>query len=205
MEKYCMVIDLMKCTGCMSCVVACKSEHNSPNNVFQTFVLEKELGRFPDVNRIMFPVLCNHCEKPTCVDVCPSGASFRREDGIVVIDYEQCIGCVSCVEHCPYSVRTLVDDERMLYADGKTAFEKPVNQKILKDVVTKCDFCYHRVENGQVPICSVICPTEARIFGDLSEKESEVNVLIKEKKGWQMMPEKGTDPRVFYLGSSGDD
>jgi len=202
MEKYGMVIDLVKCTGCMSCVVACKAEHNAPNGILQTFVLEKELGRFPDVNRIMFPVLCNHCEEPTCVDVCPTGASYQRDDGIVAIDYHKCIGCLACIEHCPYHVRVLVTDDRMLYADGKTAFERPVHQKMIKNAVTKCDFCYHRVEKGQPPACAQICPTQARIFGDLTDQASEVSRLIREKKGWQLLAEKGTKPRVFYIGST---
>ncbi len=200
MARYGMVIDLKRCIGCNACVIACKSEHNSPGGVLQTAVLEKELGKFPDTNRIFMPVLCNHCEQPTCADVCPTKATYQRDDGVVMIDYETCIGCCACIEHCPYHVRTLVLDNRTVYADGETVFEKPVHQKILNKVATKCDFCYHRVETGIQPSCCEVCPTGARVFGDLSDDASTVNALIKKHDGWQMLPEKGTDPCVYYIG-----
>lgn len=200
MARYGMVVDLKKCIGCNACVVACKSEHNTPTGVMQTSVLEKEMGKFPDTNRIFLPVLCNHCENPTCAEVCPTKATYQREDGMVMIDYEKCIGCCACIEHCPYHVRELVQDSRTLYPDGETVFEKPVHQKILDKVAVKCDFCYHRVENGQDPACCEVCPTKARVFGDLSEETSEVNSLIEKHNGWQMLPEEGTKPCVFYIG-----
>ena len=200
MARYGMVVDLKKCVGCNACVVTCKSEHNTPTGILQTTVLEKEMGTFPDTNRIFVPVLCNHCETPTCAEVCPTKATYQREDGMVMIDYEKCIGCCACIEHCPYHVRELVQDSRTLYPDGKTVFEKPVHQKILDKVVVKCDFCYHRVEKGQQPACCEVCPTKARVFGDLSDETSKVSRLIKEHNGWQMLPEKGTKPCVFYIG-----
>jgi molybdopterin-containing oxidoreductase family iron-sulfur binding subunit len=195
-----MVIDLKRCIGCNACVMACKSEHNSPGGVLQTAVLEKELGKFPNTNRVFVPVLCNHCEQPTCADVCPTKATYQRDDGMVMIDYEACIGCCACIEHCPYHVRTLVLDNRTLFADGEKVFEKPVHQKILSNVATKCDFCYHRVENGMQPACCDVCPTGARVFGDLSDDSSTVRTLIEKYNGWQMLPEKGTDPCVYYIG-----
>ena len=130
MAKYGMVVDLKRCIGCNACVTACKSEHNTPSGVLQTGVLEKEMGIFPDAIRVFVPVLCNHCEDPTCVDVCPTEASFKRDDGVVMIDFEKCIGCSSCVEHCPYKARVLVKDNRTVFFDGVTEFEKPVFQKI---------------------------------------------------------------------------
>ena len=200
MARYGMVVDLKKCVGCNACVVTCKSEHNTPSGILQTSVLEKEMGTFPNTNRIFVPVLCNHCENPTCAEVCPSKATYQRDDGMVMIDYEKCIGCCACIEHCPYHVRELVQDSRTLYPDGKTVFEKPVHQKILDKVAVKCDFCYHRVEEGQQPACCEVCPTKARVFGDLSEETSEVSSLIKKHDGWQMLPEEGTKPCVFYIG-----
>jgi len=200
MARYGMVIDLKKCIGCYSCVVACKSEHNTPTGIFQTSVLEKEMGRFPDVIRVFFPVLCNHCEEPTCVDVCPTKASYKTDDGVVAIDYEKCMGCGACIEHCPYHVRDMVLDNRTLYADGKTVFEKPVYQRIPNKVATKCDFCFHRVEKGLQPACVEVCPTDARIFGDFEDEDATVNKLKDEHDGWQLLPEKGTEPRVYYIG-----
>ncbi len=200
MPRYGMVVDLKKCIGCYSCVAACRSEHNTPNNVFQTGVLEKEMGKFPDAIRVFVPVLCNHCEEPTCVNVCPTEATYKRDDGVVMIDFEKCIGCGACIEHCPYHARVLVEDNRTLFFDGKTVFEKPVHQKIPQKVAVKCDFCYFRVEKGLQPSCVEVCPTNARVFGDLSEKEGTLWDLIRKYNGWQMLPEKGTEPSVYYVG-----
>lgn len=200
MPKQGMVIDLKKCIGCHSCVLACKSEHNSPNNILQTTVLEKEMGKFPNAVRVFFPVLCNHCGDPTCVEVCPTKATYKRDDGVVMIDFEKCIGCSACIEHCPYHARTLVVDNRTVFFDGKTIFEKPVHQKIPVNVAVKCDFCFHKVDRGLKPACVEVCPTDSRIFGDLSDEEGELCTLIRRYNGWQMLPEKGTDPNVYYIG-----
>jgi len=200
MAKYGMVIDLRKCIGCNTCVAACKAEHLTPTGLFQTSVIEKEMGKFPKTIRVFVPVLCNHCEEPPCVDVCPTGATYKRDDGIVIIDYDKCIGCGACIEHCPYHARTFVDDERTVYYDGKTIFEKPVYQKIPKKVAIKCDFCFHRLEQGLLPACVEVCPTSARIFGDLEDPESEIRELIEKYKAWTMLPDKGTEPQVYYIG-----
>jgi molybdopterin-containing oxidoreductase family iron-sulfur binding subunit len=195
-----MLVDLRKCVGCNACVVACKSEHNSPSGIFNTRVLDKEMGEFPKVIRVFVPVLCNHCDEAVCAEVCPTKATQKQDNGIVNIDYDKCIGCAACVEHCPYQVRTLVKDNRRLYPDGKTVFTKPVHDVIPNNVVTKCDLCYYRLEKGNTSSCAEICPTEARIVGDLSDKNSKINELIEKYKAWTMLPEKGTCPRVYYIG-----
>ena len=200
MRRYGMVIDLKRCIGCYSCVAACKSEHNTPGNLFQTRILDREMGQFPGSVRVFVPVLCNHCRTPTCVDVCPTHASYQREDGIVLIDFDKCIGCAACVEHCPYHARVMVEDNRTLFPDGETVFEKPVHQIILQKVAIKCDFCFHRVEAGLLPACVEVCPAGARIFGDLSDSEGRLQALIRRHGGWQMLPEKGTDPSIYYVG-----
>ncbi len=195
-----MVVDLKKCIGCNACVVACKSEHNAPTGILQTFVLEKEIGKFPEANRVFVPVLCNHCREATCIDVCPTKATYQRDDGIVMIDYKKCIGCVACIEHCPYKVRQLVTDNRVLFSDGESVFEKPVFDPIPNNVVTKCDFCFHRVDQGIKPACVEVCPTKARIFGDLSDEKSDAARLIEKFNSWSMLPEEGTEPSVYYIG-----
>jgi molybdopterin-containing oxidoreductase family iron-sulfur binding subunit len=195
-----MVVDLKRCVGCNACAVACKSEHNAPSGILLTSVLEREYGTFPHANRVFVPVLCNHCDLPVCAEVCPTGATHKREDGVVFIDYERCIGCCACIEHCPYHVRTLVRDNRTLYPDGQTVFERPVHQRILNRVATKCDFCYHRIDAGRVPACVEVCPTSARVFGDLADPSSAPSRLLREHSGWQMLPEKQTAPGVYYIG-----
>jgi len=200
MPRYGMVVDLRKCIGCQSCVVACKSEHNTPTGILQTNVLERELGKFPNVVRVFLPVLCNHCEEPTCVEVCPSKATTKREDGVVMIDFDKCIGCGACVEHCPYHARVLVQENRILFPDGKTVFEKPVYQKIPGNVALKCDFCFFRLAKGKQPACVEVCPTAARVFGDVGDPKSVVSGLIQKHNAWVMLPDKNTKPQVYYIG-----
>ena len=200
MPRYGMVVDLRKCIGCQSCVVACKSEHNTPTGILQTNVLEREMGKFPNVVRVFLPVLCNHCDEPTCVEVCPSQATTKREDGVVMIDFDKCIGCGACVEHCPYHARVLVQDNRTLFPDGKTVFEKPVHQKIPGNVALKCDFCFFRLAKGKQPACVEVCPTGARVFGDVEDPKSIVSGLIQKYNAWVMLPDKNTKPQVHYIG-----
>ena len=201
MARYGMVIDLKKCVGCNACVVACKSEHSSPNGIFQTMVLEQEKGVFPNAIRLFVPVLCNHCENPACVEVCPTGATYRREDGLVLIDNQKCIGCCACIEHCPYNARSLVKDNRILFPDNETMFEKPVAQPVLNNTVIKCDFCYHRIGEHLQPLCCEVCPTQARIFGDLKNDQSKIHSLTHCGGVWQMLTEHGTNPSIFYIGN----
>jgi molybdopterin-containing oxidoreductase family iron-sulfur binding subunit len=197
-----MVIDLKKCVGCNACTVACKSEHNTPGGILFTSVLDKEMGKFPDVIRVFVPILCNHCEQPSCADVCPSKATYRREDGIVMIDYDLCMGCAACVEHCPYHARDLVGDPRtvLMHEGRERVFERPVHRRIPERVAAKCDFCFFRVERGEEPACAALCPTGARIFGDLNDPNSAASMVIRELSGWTLLPEKGTEPRVYYVG-----
>ncbi len=200
MARYGMLIDLKKCVGCNACAVACKSEHNLPNGICFTMVLEKERGVFPKSIRIFLPVLCNHCEHPTCVDVCPTTATYQREDGVVVIDNSKCIGCCACIEHCPYHVRQIVVDNRTLYPDNVTSFQKPVPQEIRNNTIVKCNMCFHRIDRSKQPACCEVCPTQARIFGDLSDQLSPISRLVKGDIIWRMLPEKNTFPCVYYKG-----
>jgi len=173
-----MVIDLRKCTACHACSVACKSEFGVPLGVFKSWVKIEEKGRFPNVRKVFLPRLCNHCANPPCVPVCPTNATYAREDGTVVIDDNICIGCKACVSACPYNSR----------------FINPVKRK-----ADKCDFCLHRVENGVVPACLNTCPAKTRIFGDLDDPESEASKILKKNATQVLKPELGTDPQVYYI------
>lgn len=199
MARYGMVIDLDMCIGCNACTMACKAEHGTPTGVFFAKVLEKEVGKFPAARRVFLPVLCNHCEKPGCMDVCPTGATYKREDGIVLIDYELCIGCRSCMEACPYGPRTFYEGDGTYFPGQKTPFEE-VKRNYTDGVVMKCNFCADRVDQGREPACVQTCPTDCRIFGDLDDPKTEAARLVAEKKGRPLLPEKGLDPAVFYIG-----
>jgi molybdopterin-containing oxidoreductase family iron-sulfur binding subunit len=200
MARYGMVIDLNICIGCNACTMACKAEHATPPGIFFSKVLEKEVGKYPAARRIFLPVLCNHCGNPACMEVCPTGATSKRDDGIVLVDYDLCIGCRSCMEACPYGPRSFYKEEDTYYAEGKTRFEES-KQRYPEGVVMKCNFCVDRVDQGLDPACVVTCPTECRIFGDLDDPQSRVSQIVAEKKARPLLPEKGLEPSVFYVGS----
>jgi tetrathionate reductase subunit B len=175
-----MVIDLRTCIGCHACSVACKAEFDVPLGVWMSWVKQVERGKFPNTQRHFLPRLCNHCENPPCVEACPTKASYQREDGIVLIREERCIGCRLCIAACPYDAR----------------FSHPE-----KKIANKCTLCAHRVDEGVVPACVNTCQGEARIFGDLNDPTSEVARLVAKEPVQVLKSELGTEPRVFYIGA----
>ena len=215
MTRWGMVIDLQKCIGCYSCQVACKQEHFLPPDIFFNRVVIGETGKYPTVTKQIYPVLCNHCSEATCVKVCPSGASSIREDGIVTVDYDICVGCRYCLIACPYQNRTFYADGKKEYWPGQGLTELELIGKELyplqEGTVVKCNFCAERIDEGlkkglkpgvdreASPACVITCPVKARTFGDLDDPNSEVSLLIKQKKGFQLHPEYGTDPSVYYI------
>lgn len=162
--RWGMIMDTRRCIGCHACHVACKSENKVPQGVFRTHVKYYEAGKYPKVKRFFLNAICMHCEDPPCVPVCPTKATFKREDGIVLVDYDKCIGCGYCVNSCPYDARyitpTQVGDKRAGKAD-------------------KCTFCAHRIAAGLDPACVNTCVGGTRIFGDLNDPESRVSKLKK--------------------------
>ncbi|MDY6973134.1 MAG: 4Fe-4S dicluster domain-containing protein [Thermodesulfobacteriota bacterium] len=215
MARWGMVIDLRRCIGCWACTIACKEEHFLPRGILWNRVLISESGRFPTVTKEMYPVLCNHCEEAACVEVCPSGASIKREDGVVLIDSDKCVGCRYCVVACPYQHRTFYDDVQSEYfpRQGLTAFEKLGREiyPLEKGTAVKCNFCVERIDEGlgrglkpgvdrdATPACVNICPVAARVFGDLEDSNSNVSDLIRGRRGVQFHTEFGTDPSVYYV------
>jgi len=210
-----MVIDLKKCIGCWGCTVACKEEHFLPPGMLWNRVLISETGKYPSVVKLMVPVLCNHCKEAACVEVCPTGATLKREDGIVMIDDDKCIGCRYCLIACPYQQRSPYKDDKAEYFPGQgfTLFEV-LGRKIYplqKGTMTKCNFCVERIEEGELkglqpgldrdatPACVNICPVGARTFGDLDDSASHISELIKRRKGEPLHPEFDTDPSVYYV------
>ncbi len=198
MAKLSIVIDLDLCIGCNACTVACKAEHGTQPAVFWGKVLEHEAGRTPAVTRLFLPVLCNHCESPPCREVCPTRATYVDENGIVLVDYDKCIGCRACVAACPYLSRTYVDRERHYFPD--TPIPHSVRElRGLEGVVQKCNLCADRVRRGESPACVEVCPTSCRSFGDLEDAGSEVSELVASERSFQLLREKGTEPKVHYL------
>lgn len=197
MTRYGMVIDLKLCIGCNSCTMACKAAHGTQPGVCWCKVMEKETGKYPQVTRLFVPVLCNHCREPLCESVCPTGATFTNGDGLVLIDYDKCIGCRACMLACPYQARTYVEKETYYFPDTPIPYGLD-ELRGFEGVVQKCTFCADRVQAGGQPACVEVCPTSCRAFGDLNDPESEPCRAIRSRSGFQLLADKGTDPSVYY-------
>ncbi len=176
--RYGMVIDLRKCLGCHTCSIACKQENGVPLGSWRSWVKQVEKGHYPYVRKSYLPLLCNNCENPICVTVCPVRASYRRQDGIIMVDPHRCIGCRYCMAVCPYDARY-------------------VNPRV--NIVEKCYWCEHRIDQGLKPACVQACPTHARVFGDLNDHGSEIARLLSGNPVQVVKPEMGTYPKVFYI------
>ncbi len=214
-----MVIDTRRCVGCQACVVACKAENKTPPGVAYTVVLEGALAHRHDDKPLFMTKPCFHCEHPPCVDVCPVGATFRRlQDGIVVVDYDRCIGCRYCITACPYGARyfdygdnypALAEDTP--YADVPSPeygqFRQREDGHSPIGNVRKCTFCLHLQDEeghydqkaGRWPACAKTCTGHAIIFGDVNDPESEVSRLLRERQCIRLKEELGTEPNVHYL------
>ncbi len=216
--RWAFIVDLRRCTGCRSCTVACKAEMNTPLGAFRAAVYEEVVGQYPQPERLFLPRLCNHCEGnqedkiPPCVKDCPEypkdrreyisasgkkiryrgGATYKRPDGLILFDNKFCTGCGKCITACPYGARNW--DKQLTAGKDST-----------KNGITKCTFCQHRIDEGVLPACVNICPTKARIFGDLNDPASEVSMLVKEfelvDKSTQttLLSGENTAPMCFYI------
>jgi len=216
-HKWAFLMDTTTCVGCGRCVDACKLENHVPDDgeINRTWVElhvvdaeGKVTVTSPDGGREGFagdetevpasirdayfvPRTCMQCENPPCTWVCPVSATYRTQDGVVLVDENRCIGCGYCLVACPYGARYMVPA-------GETT------PKGVAGVVDKCTFCYHRITRGQLPACAEVCPVNARIFGDLDDPASAVSVAVTEKRVQVMKPSLGTRPRVYYTGIEGE-
>ncbi|MBP6261558.1 MAG: 4Fe-4S dicluster domain-containing protein, partial [Chromatiaceae bacterium] len=166
MTHYAMVIDLNTCVGCNACMAACALENQTPvwdDHKWRTYVHDKEIGVGSNVHRRFFPRLCNHCDNPPCMSVCPTGATYKKLNGIVMVDQDLCMGCGACAMACPYHARVAIT-----YADvalGEEFYGSDYRRS--SPSMDKCSFCDHRVEKGLKPACVETCVGSARMFGNL--------------------------------------
>jgi tetrathionate reductase subunit B len=181
MPRYAMVIDKERCVGCQSCTVACKSEWDVPTGEARTRVRSTGvMGTVPKLVSTFYVSQCNHCDRPTCVPACPSGATYQDPNGIVRVHKNLCIGCGSCVAACPYGAR---------YIDAN------------RGIVDKCDFCTPRVTQGLQPACVLTCPANAKTFGDLEDTKSNVFNMVYHQAAHRLESQHfALGPNVYYLG-----
>ena len=206
MTRYGMAIDLHRCFGCQTCAAACKVANNLPIELVYNRVstvggasTDTATGTFPNCTLSFLPVQCQHCEKPACLAVCPTGATSKDDEtGIVSVDSELCIGCESCIEACPYEgVRTLISSEPEYYLDVVVGEYDAPPHKV--GTVEKCTFCKNLIDRGNVPACMQLCPGRARYWGDLDDPESDISKAIKGRETMFLNEEAGTKPSVYYL------
>ncbi len=210
-RRWAMVIDTRKCVGCYACTVACIAENKLPPGVVYRPVVQEEFGTFPNVQLRFFPRPCMQCDEPPCVPVCPVNATWKRPDAIVAIDYDKCIGCRYCVAACPYGART--SDFGHHYTDDTPAlqpYETQPNHEYGKSWsreghqspmgnARKCQFCLHRLEQGELPQCVTTCIGRANCFGDANDAHSLVAAKLRAANQLKLLEEKHTLPRVMYL------
>ena len=211
--KYAMALDINKCIGCRRCAYACVMENNMDRSTGIEWIKVLGLKReefeilFPDLDYkdaplkeyVYVPMACMHCEDPPCVMVCPVRATWKEPDGIVVIDYDKCIGCRYCVTACPYGARrfdwkkpevSILDLNPNMHILGNTP--RPIH------VAEKCSWCIQRTRDGGVPACVEVCPVGARSFGNLLDPKSPIRRIIEEYGAFVLKPEAGTKPKFFY-------
>ncbi len=217
MTRWAIAADLNRCIGCQTCTSACKHANATPPGVQWRKVLDFEAGAFPDVHRAFLPTGCMHCDDPPCMHVCPSTATGKRDDGIVTIDYDICIGCAYCALACPYQARFRLDGASFAYG-GLTgmANEKQREQPERSGVAQKCTFCVERIDAGlaagltpgidpeATPACVSSCIAGALHFGDADDPDSNVAKLLAENQHFRMHEELDTGPGIFYLNGAGN-
>jgi molybdopterin-containing oxidoreductase family iron-sulfur binding subunit len=217
-------LDLSRCNGNRKCVTACVEEnnqsrpnpegrHNNPIQWIRVLEMQKEKGisfehaepyynpgQVPEEGKFYLPVQCQQCENPPCVKVCPVGATWKERDGIVVIDYDWCIGCRCCMSACPYGARSFNWTDPHLPGDGMNPNTHVLgNRPRPRGVVEKCTFCIQRTRAGRYPACLEACPTGARKFGNLLDPDSEIRRLLEEKRVFVLKEELNTRPKFFYF------
>jgi len=207
-HQWAMVIDQAKCTGCDQCNLACQAHNDINPDLHWNKVLDAG-----EVNgkKVYLPRPCMQCEHAPCVEVCPVGASYYREDGIVMMDYDKCIGCRYCQVACPYDARSFNWEAFTGENPAVPEWGEPEVERRPRGVPEKCSFCFNRIDRGMAvglvpgvdaeatPACCVVCPTGARAFGDLNDPNSNVSQILRKHSSYRLRENLGTGPRVYYL------
>lgn len=216
-RKFVMVVDLAKCKNALKCQNACNKYHyvTGDNAWLKVYIMQESKDTAP----YWMPMTCQHCDKPACVTVCPVDATFKRRDGLVLIDNTRCIGCRFCMAACPYSTRIFNWSEPMQGETSEITMEMDMQQHgheaanpehagvpSVKGTVDKCDFCPHSIQNGELPHCVTACPNGVFYFGDKYEdtvtngdETLRLSKLLTDKAGYRLMEGLGTEPSVYYL------
>jgi molybdopterin-containing oxidoreductase family iron-sulfur binding subunit len=210
-------LDLSRCIGCRKCVYACQAENNQSRDPqilwIKVLEMEKERGvdfahanlyydheKVPHEGHFYLPMACQQCKNPSCVKSCPVGATFTDPDGIVVIDYNWCIGCRCCMASCPYGARHFNWGKPGLPAeDANPKTHYFGNRPRMKGVVEKCTWCVQRTREGRYPACVEACPVGARKFGNLLDKDSEIRYILENKRVLILKEELNTQPKFYYF------
>jgi tetrathionate reductase subunit B len=180
-RRWVFVMEPERCIDCEACMISCSVENQAPLGKHRNWIDKIEKGTFPTLSTTFLPENCQHCSNPPCERVCPTGATYRREDGLVLIDYDKCIGCKYCMTACPYDAR-FVNEE--------------------KQAVDKCTFCVHRLDAGLPPACVETCIGHARHYGDINDPNSEVSKLLARFPSYRLYEEAGTEPAIYYVYSN---
>lgn len=207
-HRWAMVIDQAKCTGCGYCSHACRAHNDVAPEISWNRVIDTgKVG----TKEVFLPRPCMQCQHAPCVEVCPVGASYYRADGIVMMDYDKCIGCRYCEVACPYGARAFNWDAFTGTNPDVPEWGEPEVARRPRGVPEKCCFCFNRIDRGlanglqpgvdadATPACVVACPVGARVFGDLNDPDSEVSRLLASEPSYRLREELGTGPRVYYL------
>ncbi len=215
--RFAYALDISRCIGCRRCVYACVEENNLSREPqihwIRVLAMEKEKGvdfahadayyhpdEVPQQGHFYVPVACQHCENPPCTKVCPVGATWKEPDGIVVVDYDWCIGCRYCMAACPYGARHFNwTAPSVPKAELNPDMHVLGNRPRPKGVVEKCTFCIQRTRAGRYPACVEVCPVGARKFGNLLDPESEIRYIIEKKRVLVLKEDLNTVPRFFYF------